>query len=278
MASTTANLSRPNRSDLMELTKRSPRGEAAKVVRLLREDVLQKLEGAFLGSEEELLARYEISRQTLRQAARVLENEQMLRVRRGVGGGYYVARPTLETIGRTAATYLRIRQISLDDVVEAGQLMTPTLTRRAILSRDEDTRKELAELLGAVDETSDFSTSAVFLSWANQTLLVIARLAGNPALELMTSVLGHMGFEAGHQSFYANRPDRMSAWAKVRRKLMAAILERDVDVALLYAQRGNQFIKDWLAEDHEAAVKPRRAARMATTRDRAPSAGAKGRK
>lgn len=241
----------------MELTKRSPRGEAAKVVRLIREDALQRPEGAFLGSEEELLARYEISRQTLRQAARVLENEQMLRVRRGVGGGYYVRRPTLEAIGRTAATYLRIRQVSLDDVVEAGQLMTPTLTRRAVLSGDEAARQELAELHDAVDETCEFGGSAVFLSWSNQTLLLIARLAGNPALELMTSVLGHIGFEAGHQSFYANRPDRMTTWAKVRRKLMAAILERDGEVALLYARRGNQLIQDWLAEDHEAAAHAR---------------------
>ena len=211
---------------------------------------MRQAEAAFLGSEEDLLARYQISRQTLRQAARVLENEQLLRVQRGVGGGYYVRRPTIEAIGRAAATYLRIRQITLEDIVEVGQLIDPTVVRKAALSEDEATRKELSDLVETIG--NNIGGPAEFISWDNQVYKLIARLAGNPALELLTSVFAQIGFETPQQTVYANQPGRMAQWLIHRRKVAAAILDRDPEVAALYVSRGSKIFKDWLAEDRRA--------------------------
>ena len=43
--------------------------------------------GRFLGSEDELLLRFGVSRPTLRQAAKMVANDRLITVRRGTGGG-----------------------------------------------------------------------------------------------------------------------------------------------------------------------------------------------
>ena len=53
---------------------------------------------ALLGSEEALVAQLGVSRATLRQVARLLEREGLLKVRRGINGGYFAARPDLRTV------------------------------------------------------------------------------------------------------------------------------------------------------------------------------------
>lgn len=58
----------------------------------MRKDVLRlAADGAAPRSEDELLERYGVSRPTLRQAARILEHEQLIDVRRGVNGGFLAA-------------------------------------------------------------------------------------------------------------------------------------------------------------------------------------------
>src|ERR1700683_4326848 len=78
----------------------------------IREAILRRKEGDYLGSEEDLIARYGVSQPTLRQTARLLEQEQLLSVRRGQGGGYYVRRPIISVVARAAASYLRAQHVT----------------------------------------------------------------------------------------------------------------------------------------------------------------------
>src|SRR5690606_24887966 len=45
--------------------------------------------GALLGSEADLMERYDVSRAVLREAVRVLEHHQVAQMRRGPGGGLF---------------------------------------------------------------------------------------------------------------------------------------------------------------------------------------------
>ena len=64
----------------------------------LREILLRQQEGEMIGSEDDLVARLGVSRVTVRQAARLLEREGVLRVRRGINGGYFASRPSVELV------------------------------------------------------------------------------------------------------------------------------------------------------------------------------------
>lgn len=71
-----------------------------------RQLAIEAANGELLGSEESLVETLGISRATLRQVARLLEREGVLRVRRGVNGGYFATRPSLSTVEEAVSSYL----------------------------------------------------------------------------------------------------------------------------------------------------------------------------
>lgn len=110
---------------------KSSSSAAVQVVATLRQEILKGADGVFLGSEQELLARFGISRPTLRQVARVLESDELLLVRRGIYGGYFGRRPTLQWAGRAAAAYLRVRSTSASALLTAMNTATRDIVRLA---------------------------------------------------------------------------------------------------------------------------------------------------
>src|SRR5262245_8952897 len=94
---------------------------AHRAARVLREEILDRGDGEFLGGEEELMRRLGVSRPTLRQAARLLEQEKALLVRRGVKGGYYARRPDVGSLADAAAFYLRARGTKVWDCFAASE-------------------------------------------------------------------------------------------------------------------------------------------------------------
>lgn len=63
-------------------------------------------EGERLGSEDELVEKLGVARVTIRQAARLLEREGLVKVRRGLNGGYFATRPTVEMVETIVCNYL----------------------------------------------------------------------------------------------------------------------------------------------------------------------------
>lgn len=113
--------------------------EAAKVK--FREVVLAAKEGAFLGSEDEIIAQLGASRSTLRQAARLLEREGLLRVKRGINGGYYGVRPDENTIQTAVSAYLETLDMSYEDVTAVASVLWVEVLRRAASLNNEAARK-----------------------------------------------------------------------------------------------------------------------------------------
>src|SRR5258707_14325159 len=54
--------------------------------------------GELLGSETELLERYQVSRAVFREAVRLLVHQQVARTRRGPGGGMVITEPTVDAV------------------------------------------------------------------------------------------------------------------------------------------------------------------------------------
>ena len=87
--------------------------------------------GEVFGSESELLERYGVSRAVFREAVRLLEHQQMARMRRGPGGGLVVTEPTVETIIDAAVLYLYRVDARLDEVCETRLVLEELVTQLA---------------------------------------------------------------------------------------------------------------------------------------------------
>lgn len=99
-----------------------------------------------LGAEESLIAQFSCSRSTIRQAARLLEREGVLKVKRGQYGGYFAARPDAGTIQRAVSAYLETLEIDTADVTLIASALWVEAMRKAA-GVEPERRMEVVERL-----------------------------------------------------------------------------------------------------------------------------------
>src|SRR5258708_6382099 len=94
---------------------------AARVADRIVGDVIAKgwPVGELLGSEAELLERYQVSRAVFREAVRLLQHQQVARTRRGPGGGLVITEPTVDAVIDAVVLYLYRVEAPLDELFEA---------------------------------------------------------------------------------------------------------------------------------------------------------------
>lgn len=109
--------------------------------------------GAVLGNQAELMARYGVSRSTLREAIRQIERHGIARMRRGVRGGLVVEQPARDSVVLAVASYLELAAVSLPELFEAREviegLLITLICERATDTDVEQLRRMLDELLAA---------------------------------------------------------------------------------------------------------------------------------
>jgi DNA-binding FadR family transcriptional regulator len=231
---------------------------ANKITDLLREENLSHEDGHFLGSEEELLERFNVSRPTFRQTARMLEQEQILVVRRGLGGGYHTRTPCIETVARSAATYLRSRHTTERQLVEASKAAGMVLAEQAARADDEEARRELAACLEAM-RSAEAEQEDGFVEFHTLEMrfgAAIARLADNPALELFIATLYRVALQEAQKVLLRDRPDRRRDWRRLRIRLAEALLAGEVEVSVALSVRAVDTVLGWLDENSRTGLGP----------------------
>lgn len=202
----------------------------------------------FLGSETELIERLGVSRPTFRQATKLLCHENLLVIKRGVGGGFFTQAPSIDAVSRLAAVYLNAQKTSLRQLNDA---VSPLLTEAARLlaqHADADRRGELAAFVARCEDprAPESRLDPVRRLLAFEELL--AELAGNPAICLMTSVMRDLARATRHRYFKIT-PDRAVSYQVFQARLAAAIEEGDAEVATLICDRQFSEIRAWLPAD-----------------------------
>src|SRR6201996_3360467 len=84
--------------------------------------------GQILGSEAELLDRYQVSRAVFREAVRLVEHQQVARTRRGPGGGLVVSEPPVDAVIDAVVLYLYGAEARLDELFEARLVLEDIAT------------------------------------------------------------------------------------------------------------------------------------------------------
>lgn len=161
------------------------------VASVLRERILdgQLGDGAELPKQDELLDEFRISRPSLREALRILENEGLLTVRRGNVGGSIVELPTAETSAYMFGLVLQSRKGSVASLAEAIQEIEPITASLCAQRPDRATTviPALRDNLAACEAA--ISNAAEFTALARQFHEGLVRACGNATLTLMVGAL-----------------------------------------------------------------------------------------
>src|ERR1700689_3082435 len=120
----------------------------------LRERILtgELAEGDPLPAERELVKQTQMSRATVREALRILEVQNLVRVKAGRAGGAFVQRPTTKSMASSVSMLIRGRRIKLVDLMETREALEPFCAELAARNRTEE---DLAELDRANEAIAD---------------------------------------------------------------------------------------------------------------------------
>lgn len=217
-----------NKSDRRDLV--------ASTAEALRSLIFANEDGALVGSLRELAQCLGVGLVTVQQAARVLEHEGLLEVRRGPGGGYYGRRPDVATVERALAAYMRSHPSSWEDALDITSLLFIELVAGAARCSEAALIEELEIVdrrVAAIETAEDLAQ----VEGALQDLLF--HMVNRPLLEMITRVT--IGFAATQpEAGTIAKSEALEQWKAGRHRIIAAILKHDPELASFEAERSNR--------------------------------------
>ncbi|PBC47566.1 FadR/GntR family transcriptional regulator [Rhodococcus sp. ACPA1] len=170
---------------------RPPKASEVAASRIVNDIVSQGLQvNDRLPGEAEMLAAYGVSRETLREALRILEVQGMIAIKRGPGGGPIVTALNAYYLARTATMYFMLAGATYNELFEAWEVLEPPMSAKVARLSDSQMKKEAFEAAEMATEMSS-GDEALFTA-VNDFHAVIAQLSGNRVLMLLTQAVNHI--------------------------------------------------------------------------------------
>ena len=216
----------------------------ADVADRLRELILAQPAGQQIGSLTEIAADLGVGIVTVQQAARILEHEGLLTVKRGPGGGYYGARPDEAAIERAFATYMRIHNIGYREAFELTVSLDCDIIRAAAQHLEDTHKKKLSALVEQLDKCESAADRIQFEIDFRETLFGIFE---KPLLELLARVAMQLYNAHSDPAIFANWV-ALSDWEQGRRRILHAILQQDEELAYFEAHRFRRMVLQWMQD------------------------------
>jgi DNA-binding FadR family transcriptional regulator len=140
--------------------------------------------GHIIGSEQDLLDTYGVSRAVLREAIRILEHQSIAKMRKGPGGGLVVTEPSAAVVSRAIALYLRHQRIAPSQLLDVRIGVESTMLA---LAHRNLTPRDVIEIRRHLEDEGERPGSAHHS--LHEFHHVLARIADNPAMELFVQCL-----------------------------------------------------------------------------------------
>lgn len=211
----------------------------------LRELILEKPPGSYIGSLTEVAEQLGVGIVTVQQTARILEHEGLLTVKRGPGGGYYGTRPNDAALERAFATYMRIHDISYRDAFELSVLLDCEIIKSAAQSCDASHITNINALQQQFEEIANADDVIRFEQNFRETLLTIV---SKPLLELLSRVAIQLYNAKGDPEVFTQF-FHMEEWKQGRQRIIQAILKQDPELAYFEAQRFRHLTTQWMSAE-----------------------------
>jgi GntR family transcriptional regulator, transcriptional repressor for pyruvate dehydrogenase complex len=208
------------------------------------------LPGDRLPAEDELAAELGAGRSSIREAIKALEHGGVIRIRRGRGGGTYVAEPSYRLLSNVLSTIFLMHGFDLAALYHARRAIEPGI---AALAAEQATPTDVAELEAILDQVATRLQTDEDVSELNARLhFAVARSTHNPLLLMLAAAVVDLMRQVDATGLVI-REGREQVLA-AHRALVLAI--RDHDSGRAHALMA-QHIHD--AEDavvHSAAIEP----------------------
>ena len=198
--------------------------------------------GEVLGSEAELLERYGVSRAVFREAVRLVEHQEVARMRRGPGGGLVVGEPTVESVIDAVVVYLFRHGARLDDVFEVRLVLEEIATDVAADRLDETDIAAIRDLVRREEAGEAADTRELHL--------LVARVTRNPAIELFVDILNRVSALYTDPSLLG--PDEARESAAAHGRIAEAILAGDSSTARHRMRRHLGAEHAWLGRHRQS--------------------------
>jgi DNA-binding FadR family transcriptional regulator len=219
----------------------------SRVTQRLREQVISAEPGTYLGSEAELVKRFNVSRPTFRQAAKLVEQENLLVIKTGAGGGYFVRRPDSAAVAHMTAVYLQSRKTTTEHMIAAFMQHYVAVAATAAAQR----REGPALTALAAFAQGERSTLAAAMDWntyiASQETFVdiLSDVAGNPVMKLFLDITRELtaGFLDKIAPF---KPANIARARTLRIKLVEAISDGEPEIAEVLARKYTVDVENWV--------------------------------
>lgn len=223
------------------MQKKQPKANINTAAAQLRSLVWSKEEGTLLGSEDDLTALLDVSRPTVRQVARLLEQEGLLRVRRGINGGYFAARPSVEVIENSVSSYLQMVKMDIEEVTEiASALWVLAVKKMAALGPDR-VREVLEPARAKVMALTEDMSFSYVTALEKEIRALVLQTINSPYIELifhinMTFMQQQLQLHPYSQDGTAAHKAFIRAWQKAKLLEIDTICDGDVALAEMAAK------------------------------------------
>lgn len=208
--------------------------------------------GDHLGAENDLLLQLGVSRPTLRQAAKMVERDRLISIRRGTNGGFFAERPDARDAIQSLAGFLRIKGAHLLDVM---QVTRPVSEEAAVCAARLRTAVDVMQLRSFVASIDDHDTPRELIAAEVEIARMVAQMSGNPVVELVMEIGYSFGLNERGSDLYADAGRRKQA-REMQRNLCEAIIDGDIDIARLMMRRRSDQFDVWLHANEAVEENP----------------------
>jgi GntR family transcriptional repressor for pyruvate dehydrogenase complex len=189
----------------------------------LRELILAQPPETQIGSLTEVAQMLDVGIVTVQQAARILEHEGLLAVRRGPGGGYYGTRPDEAALERMLAAYMRVHGFGYREALEMLSFLDCEIIPAAARCNDASLREAMQALYQRIDQCN---TPETRIELEQELRSVLFRMVNRPLIEFLSRATTHQyagppstrlfsGESASNESFKPSC-NRMKTWRALK--------------------------------------------------------------
>ena len=203
--------------------------------------------GDRLPAERTLMEQFSVSKQTLREALRVLEFLGLVEIKKGATGGACIAEIDSKTALDVLANFLYFKSLSIHNLGEVRKIVEPCT---AAMAANSMTKKEIGELKKLIDSSKvQYATGEVEEEHFSNELdfhCVIANSTRNPLLILIVEFVESLMYDQKTMT-KIDRPF-LSSVIQAHERIYDAIVHRD-------AERAREEMSRHIAEVEQAMEK-----------------------